>query len=228
MRKGRVAILFSLTLLLALLLSGCGPTNQPPNANFSANPTSGEAPLEVSFDASGSSDSDGSIISYSWDFGDGSSGSGETVTNTYDSEGNYTVELEVTDNDGDSANTQKTIEVVDIEAKLNSLAKENLQYAESENLQGYMSTIHPDAPGYSNTEQTMQTLFDTYDLSYELQSFEYLGRDGEYASVRIEQLTEKISGPSFQDNITESKWRCKKYNGEWKIWSTSTLDITYI
>ena len=40
--------------------------NAPPAASFTATPTSGEAPLAVSFDGSGSSDSDGSIVTYSW------------------------------------------------------------------------------------------------------------------------------------------------------------------
>ena len=114
MKKSKLVILTLLTFSLALLLSGCGytgPTNQSPDANFSANPTNGEEPLEVSFDASGSSDSDGSIISYNWDFGDGSSGSGETVTHTYDSAGNYTVELEVVDNDGATDTTTQKIDV---------------------------------------------------------------------------------------------------------------------
>ena len=111
MRKCRIVTLSLLTLSLVLFLSGCGPTNQSPNASFSANPTNGEAPLEVSFDASGSSDSDGSIISYNWDFGDGSSGSGETVTNTYESAGDYTVELKVIDNDGATDTTTQTIDV---------------------------------------------------------------------------------------------------------------------
>ena len=89
-------------LVLAVFLAGCGgvlpPTNQSPTASFTANPTSGIAPLEVAFDASNSSDSDGSIISYAWDFKDGNTGSGETINHTFSSIGNYDVELTVTDN----------------------------------------------------------------------------------------------------------------------------------
>ncbi|MCK4347292.1 MAG: PKD domain-containing protein, partial [Thermoplasmatales archaeon] len=55
---------------------------------------------EVTFDASASSDPDGSIVSYEWDFGDGSTGSGETVTHKYSEQGDYAVILAVTDNDG--------------------------------------------------------------------------------------------------------------------------------
>jgi PKD repeat protein len=95
---------------LCLILS-CGdkgsPTNPtkdqqklPPTARLSANPTSGEAPLLVSFNASASSDQDGEIASYRWDFGDGSSiGFGISIEHTYLLEGKYTVILAVTDND---------------------------------------------------------------------------------------------------------------------------------
>jgi PKD repeat protein len=82
-------------------------TNQAPTARITASPTSGEAPLSVSFNASGSTDPDGSIVSYSWNFGEGTSGTGVTRGHTYNNSGNYTVSLTVTDDDGatDSAST---------------------------------------------------------------------------------------------------------------------------
>ncbi|MDY7083228.1 MAG: PKD domain-containing protein, partial [Halobacteria archaeon] len=55
---------------------------------------------EYTFDASGASDSDGIIKSYVWHFGDGSTATGKTVTHSYSSSGDYTVELTVTDDDG--------------------------------------------------------------------------------------------------------------------------------
>jgi len=54
----------------------------------------------INFDGSSSSDPDGSIQSYEWDYGDGSTGSGETATHKYSEQGDYTVILTVTDNDG--------------------------------------------------------------------------------------------------------------------------------
>lgn len=59
-----------------------------------------DADKTCSYDGSGSLDSDGSVSSYAWDFGDGNLGSGVTTSHTYDSFGTYTVSLTVTDNGG--------------------------------------------------------------------------------------------------------------------------------
>jgi PKD repeat protein len=87
--------------------------NQPPTANFTAGPTSGDAPLLVSFDGSGSDDPDGSISTYSWNFGDGGSATGINATHTYNSANNYTVTLTVTDNDGASDSASTLIQVTE-------------------------------------------------------------------------------------------------------------------
>ncbi|HED52007.1 MAG TPA: PKD domain-containing protein, partial [Gammaproteobacteria bacterium] len=87
------------------------PANQPPGASFSVAPAGGEAPLDVSLDASGSTDDDGSIASYAWDFGDGGSASGETVSHTYTTAGTFTITLTVTDDDGDSDTASQSINI---------------------------------------------------------------------------------------------------------------------
>jgi PKD repeat protein len=86
-----------------LILPQSGAVNQPPVAVASANPTTGVGPLTVSFNGSGSSDPDGSIAGYQWNFGDASTGSGPTPAHTYTSAGSYTAVLTVTDNLGATA-----------------------------------------------------------------------------------------------------------------------------
>jgi PKD repeat protein len=78
--------------------------NQPPIAQATASPTSGPAPLTVSFDGSGSADPDpGDTISYAWDLnGDGVYGdsTAQKPTHTYATPGTYSVRLRVTDSHG--------------------------------------------------------------------------------------------------------------------------------
>ena len=67
-----------------------GAVNQPPAAAF----TSSCSALACSFDGRGSTD-DQSVTGWTWDFGDGSSGTGSTVSHTYSAAGPYTVKLTV-------------------------------------------------------------------------------------------------------------------------------------
>ncbi len=85
------------------------PGNSPPFAAFSANCTL----LDCNFDASASSDSDGTIASYSWTLGDSSTASGVTAAHSYAANGSYTVTLTVTDNEGASSNASQTVNVDD-------------------------------------------------------------------------------------------------------------------
>jgi PKD repeat protein len=85
--------------------------NVPPVAIISANPTSGDAPLPVSFNGSGSYDPDGTIASYAWAFGDGASAGGATAQHTYASPGSYTATLTVTDNLGAPATATVSVTV---------------------------------------------------------------------------------------------------------------------
>ena len=92
--------------------------NQASTANVSAVPVSGDAPLPVSFDASGSSDADGSIGTYHWNFGDGSFGIGNNVNHTYQA-GQFTAVLTVTDNDG-ATDTDAVVITVEDPSALNA------------------------------------------------------------------------------------------------------------
>jgi len=85
---------------ITLLVIPAGNGNQPPVAVVNATPTSGLAPLTVSFNGSNSTDADGTIASYSWDFGDSATATGATTSHTYNAAGSYTARLTVTDDHG--------------------------------------------------------------------------------------------------------------------------------
>jgi dipeptidyl aminopeptidase/acylaminoacyl peptidase len=90
------------------------PTNAAPTAKFSASCSA----LSCTFDASGSADSDGMIVDYSWAFGDGAGGSGVAAEHSYLQAGTYTVALTVTDDDGATAAYSNDITVSSTEITL--------------------------------------------------------------------------------------------------------------
>lgn len=87
------------------------PPNQVPVASFTESDETVYVEESINFDASGSYDPDGSIVSYSWDFGDGTTATGVTVSNAYIHAGSYTMTLTVTDNRG-ATNTASVVKTV--------------------------------------------------------------------------------------------------------------------
>ena len=90
-------------------------TNQPPVAVASASPTFGNVLLLADFDGSSSSDPDGFITNYAWNFGDGNtySSASPTASHIFTAAGLFTVTLTVTDDKGATASTSLTITIAD-------------------------------------------------------------------------------------------------------------------
>lgn len=89
--------------------------NQPPRAEAGSDRTV-EAGVDTLFDASASEDPDGTIVSYFWDFGDGTTATGRIVTHSFTTVGIFTVTLTVRDDDGATATDQLRVTVVDTTA----------------------------------------------------------------------------------------------------------------
>ena len=85
--------------------------NRPPIASFTESATSVPTGTMINFNASASYDPDGCIVSYFWDFGDDTNTTGVTASHSYADDGNYTVTLTVTDDDGatDTITSNKTV-----------------------------------------------------------------------------------------------------------------------
>ena len=85
--------------------------NQLPHSLFVASHVSGASPLIVAFNGAESSDNDGTIESYLWDFGDGTMTTGISAEHTFTEIANYTVTLQVTDNMGGTAFSSRIVSV---------------------------------------------------------------------------------------------------------------------
>ncbi|WP_395242993.1 PKD domain-containing protein [Agromyces sp. MMS24-K17] len=83
------------------------PQPQPPVAAFTPTCTA----LACTFDSSASNDPDGTITSYAWTFGDGTTGTGPNAQKSYAAGGTYTIGLTVTDDSGAAASTTRTVTV---------------------------------------------------------------------------------------------------------------------
>ena len=85
--------------------------NAPPTAVITANTTTGFAPLTVAFNGSGSTDAEGPIAAYAWNFGDGTTSTAPAPSKTYSTLGTYTATLTVTDSNGAKASASAIISV---------------------------------------------------------------------------------------------------------------------
>jgi len=99
--------LLDVTTFNAAFVGGGGGSNVAPTASFIFACTN----LSCNFNGSASSDSDGSIASYAWNFGNGSTGSGATPSHTYATAGTYAVSLTVTDNGGAAGTVSQNVTV---------------------------------------------------------------------------------------------------------------------
>lgn len=93
--------------------AGQGGSAESPVAVIDYSPEFGKPPLKVLFDATGSYDPDGTVISYSWSFGDGESAAGAKLFHTFSRRGSYVITLTVKDNDGLPGVAQVNVRVSD-------------------------------------------------------------------------------------------------------------------
>ena len=144
-------------------------TNSPPTAVINVNKTSGYAPLSVEFDASQSSDRDGSITDYSWDFGDGTNSLGSQASHTYTSLGVFTAIVTVTDDDGATSSTSVSI-------------KSHVQVAGH-----YLGSI------FSNVTNTFENVEVIIGTNHEFHAWDYVNFDTAYWG-NIDVMEQIVSG----------------------------------
>jgi PKD repeat protein len=182
---------------ITLLVIPAGNGNQPPVAAINATPTTGLAPLIVSFNGSNSTDADGTIASYAWDFGDSTNATGVTTSHTYNTAGSYTARLTVTDDDGAVSSATMVISVnapvpaapSSLTATATSSSQVNLAWTDNaSNEDGFkiercsgtncsnftqVATVSANVRSYSNTGLSKNTVY-----TYRVRSYNSFGNSG--------------------------------------------------
>lgn len=112
----------------------------------------------------------------------------------------------------------------DVQAVFDLLEK-NLQAANDEDLETYLSTLVPDAR--EATKKEMAPFFKTYDVKHTLLAFEVRKEDGERILVKTQQRTENKGTEEFRNHVTEANHTFVKIDGEWFIEETAMSNTQF-
>lgn len=106
---------------------------------------------------------------------------------------------------------------------------DQVDFLQEENLEGALSTMHPESPQYSSSRAVMEQVFELYELEYEIEEIEVLEVTGNEAKIRAVQVTRRIEGPELADKRVVAVHTLRKTEGGWKLYeseheSSETLD----
>jgi PKD repeat protein len=201
--------------------------NAKPTAAFSSNVTK----LAAAFDGSGSSDSDGTVVSYAWDFGDNSTGTGAKPSHTYAAAGDYQVKLTVTDDDGATDSVSKTVTASDnakpAAAFTSSVSDLTASFDGSGSSDTDGSVASYDWDFGDNATSTQQRPSHTYGSAGDYQvKLTVTDNDGATDSVTKTVTVTGPSGPLAVDSFgrtTSNGWGNAETGGAWTRYGTASL-----
>lgn len=106
-----------------------------------------------------------------------------------------------------------------------ALIKANAAYMNEEDLEGVMTTIHPESPSLPATEAMAKQIFDRYDLNYKIEKIKVLEENENEVKVEFTQLATKLSGPEFKNNRITGVHTLRKDGDSWKVYSTQMVKV---
>ena len=111
---------------------------------------------------------------------------------------------------------------------ITSVVYENMKFAQNEDIENFMATIHEQAPKYASTEKEIRQAFNKYDIKYTLEGVKVIEKSDQNAKVKFVQKAEKINGPEFRNYVVTGIHVLKKSDGKWKIYSTLIEKLEYL
>jgi glucose/arabinose dehydrogenase len=167
--------------------------NASPVARIQANPTSGPAPLAVTFDGRTSSDPDGDPLSYNWDFGDGSSSSASNPAHTY-AFGSYTARLTVSDGRGKSSSATATINAGNAPPVVNAIPPSSYRGGETFVIIGSASDAEDGQLPPSALDWNVRLVHGSHD--------HFVGAYADVAQVDVNALTDHDADSHYEAELT--------------------------
>lgn len=108
------------------------------------------------------------------------------------------------------------------------VVEKNIEFMSAEDLEGTMSTIHPESGSYETTENIIKQLFKVYDLNYKIEKLKVISENAQEAIVEFTQVTTKLNGPEFDNNRIKGTHIIRKDVDSWKIFSTKITGTEYL
>ncbi len=112
MKRVRLFLVLGLIGLIPIMISGCLGSKTSIQALFTVSPDKQVIPFTANFDGTLSYDEAGRIVSYTWNFGDGTTGQGPVVAHMYKRNGAYKVKLTVIDSRGRTSVSSITVQAL--------------------------------------------------------------------------------------------------------------------
>jgi hypothetical protein len=133
--------------------------------------------------------------------------------------------------DGNPAKPDKVVVVKDsdlIWPSAESSIKSQITAANNEDLDGFMSYVHPDSPDFPDARAKAAKVFADNDLRTTLESLEAESVAEGEVKARFVQRTEKLSGEAFRNNRVTGTHVLRKDGAMWKLFSTRTDKVNYL
>lgn len=124
-------------------------------------------------------------------------------------------------------NRSQVVQVTPTNQELFNVLYRNARAANNENLDDYMSTIHPGSAAAFTTRAALGLVFSQYDLNFRFYNLSVISASVDEAKLHFSLETRKIKGPDFTDNIVTGTMTLRRDNGEWKIYSQEAEKTEY-
>jgi len=114
------------------------------------------------------------------------------------------------------------------EQLIKKFIKLNAEYNQNEEIEQVIEQTDCSTINCAEFRLTMENIFDTYDLKYELISVKILEITSNKAEVIVTQKTTKVNGPEFRDNKGEFLHTLIKVDNNWKFKNTKVNKVEYL
>jgi hypothetical protein len=121
----------------------------------------------------------------------------------------------------------QVVEVTPTAKELFDVIYHNARAGNNENIDDYMSTIHPGSAAALTTRAALGLVFSQYDLNFYFYDLSVISASVDEAKIHFSLETRKLKGPDFADNIVTGTMTLRRDNGEWKIYSQEAENTQY-